>query len=77
MNKIVDVINAITDRYDENRERITDCCGDHELFAELEARMDEERVILDMLIPFEQDEIEETKKQRGEPRKEWNFNWSK
>ena len=53
MKTIVDVINTIQDRYDANREAITDCCGDHEMFAALEARMDEEMIILEMLSELE------------------------
>lgn len=57
MNSIVDVINVIQERYDVNREAITDCCGDHELFAGLEARMDEEMIILEMLEELETKEL--------------------
>lgn len=48
---MVEIINTLTERLEQYLDDITDCCGDHELFAELEGRIDELRFVLDLLCP--------------------------
>ena len=50
---MAEIINALTDRLDRYQEAITDCCGDGELFADLNARIEELHFVLKMLVDEE------------------------
>lgn len=50
---MTELIEMLTDRMMKYRDDITDCCGDHCLFAELEGRIDELEFVLDLLVDEE------------------------
>ena len=48
---MLEIINTLTERLERYQNDITDCCGDHCLFADLNARIEELHFVLKMLCP--------------------------
>lgn len=51
---MTEIINTLTERLERYQDDITDCCGDHCLFADLNARIEELKFILDLLVATEE-----------------------